>query len=83
VDAKARDVEARDATIVAKDDALRECAGVQSKLEAQLEDCIFDKAALERSARGARDADARPRSGVSAVTESVTYPVSPGSEDVE
>lgn len=76
-DVKARDIEARDAALADKEVALRECGSVQLKLEEQLEACVFDKAALERSAaRAARSAidDARPRSGVSAVSETVTYP---------
>jgi hypothetical protein len=79
-DAKARDIETRDTALAAKDDALRECGSVQVKLEEQLEACVFDKAALGRAAtRAIRSDDARPRSGVSAITESVTYPV--GSPD--
>jgi hypothetical protein len=79
-DAKARDIEMRDTALAEKDGALRECGSVQVKLEEQLEACVFDKAALERAAtRAIRSDDARPRSGVSAITESVTYPV--GSPD--
>jgi hypothetical protein len=76
-DAKGRDIEARDTALADKELALRECGSVQVKLEEQLEACVFDKAALERSAaRAARNAEdeARPRSGVSAVSETVTYP---------
>ena len=77
-DVRLKDIEARDAALVAKDEALGQCTGVQTNLEQQLERCIFDKATLERTAARAARADAdelRPRSGVSAVSESVTYPV--------
>lgn len=76
-DAKARDIEARDAALADKEVALRDCGSVQAKLEEQLEACVFDNAALERTAaRAARSAvdEARPRSGVSAISETVTYP---------
>ncbi len=76
-DAKSKDIEARDLVLATKDGALRECAGVQSRLEEQLEDCIFQRAALERRAGDARDVESRPRSGVSTITESITYPGSP------
>lgn len=74
-EARLKDIEARDGALVAKDDALGQCTGVQANLEQQLERCIFQKAALERSAaRAASVDDVRPRSGVSDVSETVTYP---------
>jgi len=73
-EARLKDVEARDGALASKDEALGQCSTVQAKLEEQLERCIFDKATLERSAQ--RDAAAeRPRSGVSEVQRTVTYPV--------
>ena len=77
-DARLKDVEARDLALVEKDAALGECSSVQLKLEQALERCIFDKAALERSA--SRDAAAelvRPRSGVTDIERTVTYPGQP------
>jgi hypothetical protein len=74
-DARLKDVEARDGALAAKDEALGQCSNVQSKLEQALERCIFDKAALERSEKQDATADDdRPRSGVSAIERTVTYP---------
>jgi hypothetical protein len=72
-DARTKDVETRDLALAEKDAALVECGNVQGKLEQTLERCIFEKAALERSAE--RDAAVeRPRSGTSELSRTVTYP---------
>jgi hypothetical protein len=63
--------EHRDA-LSAKDVALSECSAVQSRLEEQLEICIFEKASLERHASA--NSPGRPVSGVSPVHQSLEFP---------
>lgn len=57
--------------------ALEQCNEIQSKLQDQLEICIFEKAELHRRSRMAPSAAERPRSGRSPIEEVVVYPAVP------
>jgi hypothetical protein len=73
---KTRLADERAGLLHVKEIELRDCNSVQTRLEEQLETCIFEKASLARSARTApgQGADARPTTGVSPFTQSLDFP---------
>jgi hypothetical protein len=57
--------------------ALRECTGVQVKMQEELEGCLFARAELERAAAAAKQAAAPPRPGKQTFTETIEIPQIP------
>jgi len=61
--------------------SLRACDGAQTKMQEQLERCLFAKADLERAAAAAKKAAEGPRPGRQTVTETIELPHIPGVTD--
>lgn len=76
-DEKTRLADDRAGLLHTKELELRDCSTVQSRLEEQLEACIFDKASLGRGLQR-DDAEARPTSGVSPFSQSLDFPEAAG-----
>jgi len=64
-------LEGRDGEMAA---SLESCDAAQSKMQSQLEKCLFGKAEAERAAAAAKRAAAEPRQGKQTVTETMVVP---------
>jgi hypothetical protein len=59
------------------EEALRAYEAAQTKMQQQLETCLFAKAAAERAVAAAKKASAPPRPGTQTVTETIELPKLP------